>query len=65
MGGKTMKDNSNQGTQQLKKPYRKPELKQVPLRPDEAVLGFCKSENSRGPGIGVCDAPTNCYTKGS
>ena len=60
-----MKDKPKQDTEQHKKPYRKPELRQVPLRPDEAVLGFCKSENKRGPGIGVCDSPANCYTKGS
>jgi hypothetical protein len=41
-----------------KKPYVKPELKQVPLRPDEAVLGACKVSGGGGPAstcqIGLC-----------
>jgi len=39
---------------QQKKPYVKPEVTQVPLRPDEAVLGNCKTTNVSGP------ASTNC-----
>ena len=30
-----------------KKPYKKPEIKKVPLRPQEMVLGFCKDSHSR------------------
>ena len=61
-----MKDKTIQDTQQPRKPYRKPELKQVPLRPDEAVLGFCKTHTTRGPGIATCDTPQiKCYTPGS
>jgi hypothetical protein len=41
-----------------KAPYVKPEVTQVPLRPQEAVLGFCKTAmGTAGPG-----APTNCTT---
>jgi hypothetical protein len=44
-----------------KKPYLKPELRQVPLRPEEAVLGNCKLSGVSGPaaadcGGGVCSA---------
>jgi len=60
-----MKDKPKQDTEQPKKPYRKPELKQVPLRPDEAVLGFCKTKNTRGPGLGECVHPVRCYADGS
>ena len=60
-----MKDKPEQETQQLKKPYRKPELNKVMLKPDEAVLGYCKTDNKRGPGIGVCDSPVRCYVIGS
>ncbi|MEE9501666.1 MAG: hypothetical protein V3V48_06290 [Candidatus Aminicenantaceae bacterium] len=60
-----MKDKPEQETHQSKKPYKKPELKKVALKPDEAVLGYCKSDNKRGPGIGVCDSPTRCYVIGS
>jgi len=35
---------------QQKKPYVKPEATQVPLRPDEAVLGNCKISAVTGPG---------------
>ncbi len=35
---------------QQKKPYVKPEATQVPLRPDEAVLGNCKIASVSGPG---------------
>jgi len=42
-------------------------LKKVPLRPDEAVLGGCKSANSGnlnlpGPPTTTCSIPTNCST---
>ena len=48
-----------------KKPYKKPEIKKVPLRPQETVLGFCKTSQSRGPLIGTCDRPSACHTQGS
>jgi hypothetical protein len=60
-----MKDNEKQDTVQLKKPYSKPELRKVPLRPEEAVLGFCKTSSSRGPGRTNCRTPIRCYGQGS
>jgi hypothetical protein len=33
-----------------KKPYTKPEVKQVLLKPEEAVLGGCKVSGTAGPG---------------
>lgn len=50
-----------------RKEYRRPMLKKVPLRPDEAVLGGCKSANSGnlnlpGPPTTTCSIPTNCST---
>lgn len=48
-----------------RKPYKKPEIRQVPLRPQEAVLGFCKVDTVRGPGIGTCERPAMCFTQGS
>jgi len=48
-----------------KKPYRKPEFIQVALRPEEAVLGFCKSTTAAGPGgPAPCNSNT-CHAKGS
>jgi hypothetical protein len=46
-----------------KQPYDRPMVTRFPLRPEEAVLGFCKSTGA-GPGRGVCDA-VFCKTPGS
>jgi hypothetical protein len=38
-----------------RKRYEKPEAKRFPMRPDEAVLGGCKTNGTSGPGGGgVC-----------
>jgi hypothetical protein len=47
--------------QQPKKIYKKPELRRVLLRPEEAVLGTCKTSGSGGPvggdcGVSVCSS---------
>lgn len=60
-----MNGKKKQDTGQPKKPYRKPELKKVPLRPEEAVLGFCKVSGSKGPAKMNCGAPVRCYGYGS
>lgn len=52
-------------TVKQRKLYKKPEIKHVPLRPQESVLGFCKTSNVRGPMIGTCDRPGLCFTEGS
>ncbi len=39
---------------QPKKPYMKPEVTQVSLRPDEAVLGGCKTSSTSGPVSSTC-----------
>jgi hypothetical protein len=43
-----------------KKPYSKPQIQEVPLRPDEAVLGNCKTSSSSGPAQHRCTTPSNC-----
>ena len=50
-----------------KRPYSKPEIKQVALRPEEAVLGACKatSGGGSGPGSGNCRTPSPCSSLGS
>jgi hypothetical protein len=51
-----------------KRPYRKPRLKRVALRPEEAVLGGCKTASSSGPSGAVCEPlgpGSNCSTAGS
>jgi len=50
-----------------KKAYSQPEVKQVRLKPEEAVLGGCKtSSSSNNPNLGGdCDTPGLCYTLAS
>ena len=51
-----------------KRLYVKPEVKQVALRPDEAVLGACKASSGgggSGPGGGNCRTPVPCSSLGS
>jgi hypothetical protein len=43
-----------------KKPYAKPQIQEVPLRPDEAVLGGCKTASTSGPAQHRCTMPSNC-----
>ena len=43
-----------------RKPYAKPEVKRVMLRPEEAVLGSCKTSKVSGPGQGKCTIPSAC-----
>jgi len=43
-----------------RKPYVKPEIQEVPLRPDEAVLGGCKTASTSGPAQARCTMPSNC-----
>jgi hypothetical protein len=59
-----MKDESTKAVE-MKKPYETPVVKRFPLRPDEAVLGFCKSNTAAGPSGGTCDVPDNCFSPGS
>ena len=51
---------------QPKKTYQKPEAVRVALRPDEAVLGNCKSGSASGPGgSGSCIVVGTCFSQGS
>ena len=59
-----MKDSLKEGGVQPKKPYKKPEVKQVRLKPEEAVLGGCKVATFTGPNIGpgtFCNLPGPCF----
>ena len=61
-----MKNKASNLRQRSKKTYTKPELKQIPLRPEEAVLGFCKVEGSYGPTLTNCILiGLGCQTIGS
>lgn len=50
---------------QARKPYAKPQIKRFPLRPEEAVLGNCKTVGGTGPGPSNCFSNGNCKTRGS
>lgn len=49
------------------RPYEKPAIIEVQLRPEEAVLGNCKigTSGGAGPFQGACSAPAQCNTLGS
>jgi hypothetical protein len=48
-----------------KKPYVKPEVKRVMLRPEEAVLASCKTSAVSGPGQMRCNMPSACSSLAS
>ena len=48
-----------------RKPYAKPVAKRVRLKPEEAVLGFCKTSGYSGPNGSNCSAGFACSTDGS
>ena len=49
-----------------KKPYAAPSVEKVALRPEEAVLGFCKNNTHAGPiASSSCRAVGACSTQGS
>jgi hypothetical protein len=60
-----MESETSTQQQPSKKPYLKPEVTRFPLRPEEAVLGFCKSTSSAGPSGGTCRVSGFCQTAGS
>lgn len=54
-------------TKRLKRTYRKPAFAVVALRPEEAVLGACKTNGSSGPSASKrCrNVGVNCSSQGS
>ena len=49
-----MKEANPEKRKPEKKAYQRPEVTQVPLRPEEAVLGNCKITGSSGPATANC-----------
>lgn len=60
-----MTNNHDETAAQPRKAYRKPEITQVVLRPEEAVLGACKQGKKSGPGGPRCYFPSTCSSQGS
>jgi hypothetical protein len=56
---------ANVSLEATKKPYTKPHIQEVPLRPDEAVLGNCKTASVSGPAQHRCTMPSNCSSPAS
>jgi hypothetical protein len=48
-----------------KRAYQKPELTQVSLKPEEAVLAVCKIAGRSGPAQARCTFPSACSQSGS
>lgn len=60
-----MSKNSLHDTKE-KKRYEKPQVKQVVLKPEEAVLGACKTTTVAGPAQSRCNnGGLRCSTIGS
>jgi hypothetical protein len=49
----------------IKKQYEPPAVTQISLRPEEAVLGHCKTTGVGGPGGGNCTHTGSCMSSGS
>ena len=47
-------------SQKRRKPYVKPTLMKVQLKPEEAILGACKKVGATGPGASGCTAGVAC-----
>ena len=57
---------NSQAEAKEKKPYEKPQVKQVVLKPEEAVLGACKTSTVAGPAQSKCNnGGLRCSTIGS
>lgn len=65
-GGTLIKEDTVDPTKRdEKKPYQKPQVVHVPLRAEEAVLGFCKNSNNSGPLRAGCLGVSPCRSGGS
>jgi hypothetical protein len=56
---------TDENGRQAKKKYETPKVTMISLRPEEAVLGHCKSTTASGPVGATCTAVSNCSTIGS
>jgi len=55
-----MQNPVEQDSQKGKKPYVKPTLMKVRLKPEEAILGACKKTGANGPGANACFSAIAC-----
>lgn len=59
------KDRRDGQRRREKRSYTAPSIKKVALRPEEAVLGFCKNNTTPGPRGLSCQAVGACSTQGT
>lgn len=52
-------------TKKVKKTYQKPQITQVKLVPEEAVLGGCKNAAVTGPFVTPCGYAPTCLNYGT
>ena len=58
-----MSSRKKTGARVNRKPYTKPQVTKIALRPEEAVLGGCKVAGTSGPNRGggtTCVVPSQC-----
>jgi hypothetical protein len=55
-----MSDKPRERTQSAKRSYEKPVLSQIQLKPEEAVLGGCKTTSGTGSLQATCNIPAPC-----
>jgi hypothetical protein len=60
-----MSDKPTIGSRNEKKPYIRPELRQVTLKAEMVVVVGCKNATHSGPNHSTCCATTNCKAIGS
>jgi hypothetical protein len=58
-------NNDKKSQPKRKRTYQKPEVTQVSLRPEEAVLGVCKSASIAAAGHANCSITPRCSSVGS
>lgn len=57
---------AKQSSKERRTRYQKPQVEQVELRPEEAVLGECKNFQEAGPDVALClPAEIQCLDFGS
>jgi hypothetical protein len=59
---------ADEASNQSKKPYVAPQVRVISLRPEEAVLGSCKTPSQAGPVSTGCQGPGgvgSCHSFGS
>jgi hypothetical protein len=49
----------------IRRPFEPPAVQRIALRPEEAVLGACKTGSSGGPRASRCRSVATCSTIGS